>query len=79
MSFENPKEEYEVIVKEAKEGLMKGKSVAILLRTNNIQDSFLYCLLKYKVPYIAEKTGIKIKNNEFIEDMCEILQHVITV
>ena len=68
-SFENPKEEYEVIVKEAKEGLMKGKSVAILLRTNNIQDSFLYCLLKYKVPYIAEKTGIKIKNNEFIEDI----------
>lgn len=68
-SFENCKEEFEVIVKEAKEGLSKGKSIAILLRTNNIQDSLQYSLLKYKVPYIAEKTSVKIKNNEFIEDI----------
>ena len=68
-SFDTYKEEYEVLVKEAKEGLTKGKSVAILLRTNNIQDSLQYCLLKYKVPYITEKTGIKLMNNEFIEDI----------
>ncbi|MBO4702575.1 MAG: ATP-dependent helicase [Lachnospiraceae bacterium] len=68
-SFDTYKEEYEVLVKEAKEGLTKGKSVAILLRTNNIQDSLQYCLLKYKVPYLTEKTGIKLMNNEFIEDI----------
>ncbi|MBP5528733.1 MAG: ATP-dependent helicase [Lachnospiraceae bacterium] len=68
-SFDTYKDEYEVIVKEAKEGLKKGKSVAVLLRTNNIQDSFLYCLLKYKVPYITEKTGVKIKTNEIAEDI----------
>jgi DNA helicase-2/ATP-dependent DNA helicase PcrA len=68
-TFDTYKEEYEVLVKEAKEGLTKGKSVAILLRTNNIQDSLQYCLLKYKVPYITEKTGIKLMNNEFIEDI----------
>lgn len=68
-SFDTYKEEYEVLVKEAKEGLTKGKSIAILLRTNNIQDSLQYCLLKYKVPYITEKTGIKLMNNEFIEDI----------
>ncbi|MBO6089450.1 MAG: ATP-dependent helicase, partial [Lachnospiraceae bacterium] len=67
--FDTYKEEYEVMVKEAKDGLFKGKSVAILLRTNNIHDALQYCLLKYKVPYITEKTTIKIKNNEFIEDI----------
>ena len=67
-SFDTYKEEYEVIVKEAKESLIRGKSAAILLRTNNIQDSLQYCLLKYNVPYITEKTFIRIKNNELIED-----------
>ena len=68
-SFFTYKEEYEELVKEAKDGLYKGKNVAILLRTNNIQDSLQYCLLKYKVPYITEKTSIRIKNNEMIEDV----------
>ncbi|MBP5493562.1 MAG: ATP-dependent helicase [Lachnospiraceae bacterium] len=67
-SFDSYKDEYELIIKEAKESLNKGKSVAILLRTNNIQDSLQYCLLKYKVPYITEKTNVQIKNNEVIED-----------
>ena len=80
-SFDTYKEEYEVLVKEAKEGLTKGKSVAILLRTNNIQDSLQYCLLKYKVPYITEKTGIlllsvyiiKTDRESFTEVSCMII------
>jgi len=68
-SFDTYKEEYEAILKEAKEGISKGKSVAILLRTNNLQDSLLYCLLKLKVPYITEKTSIIKKTGEITEDI----------
>ena len=69
MSFESNKDEYETIVKEAKNDILNGKSAALLLRTNNIPDSLLYYLLKEKVPFITEKTDISKKNSMFADDI----------
>lgn len=73
-SFYTVKDEYEYIVNDAKSSLLKGKSVAILLRTNNMDDSLIYCLLKHKVSYISEKTCVKRNNNEITEDFLTYLK-----
>ena len=69
LSFESNKEEYETVVKEAKNDLYNGKSAALLLRTNNIPDSLFYYLLKEKVPFTTEKTNISKKSSVFFEDI----------
>lgn len=67
--FDSSHDEYEMIAKEVKDSLKKGRRVAILLRTNNIPDSLNYSLLKEKVPVNADNMASKDKNSEFAKDV----------
>ena len=61
-------DEYDSFAKEIKYGLNKGKSVAILLRTNFVSDTLKYVLLKNKIQIEYEKTSKIPQNTEIIDD-----------
>ncbi|MCR4649752.1 MAG: ATP-dependent helicase [Lachnospiraceae bacterium] len=66
--FNDANDEYKYIAEEIKEK-GKGKSAAILLRTNSIPESLLYYLMKEKVRFKSEKEVLQKKDNEITDDI----------
>jgi len=60
-------EEYDDLCQKIKK--FKGKSMALLLRTNNVSDALLYHLLKNDICFSSDRSLINLKDNEYINDI----------
>ena len=67
--YQSSMDEYNEFASEINECAKTGKSIAILFRTNNIPDSFVFSMIKNKVKYKAESSFSLRKNGECTQDI----------
>ncbi|MCR5848420.1 MAG: ATP-dependent helicase [Lachnospiraceae bacterium] len=67
--FDSYMDEYDAMADLIKEGSERGKSIAVLLRTNNIPDALKYSFLKKKVEFVSETPANSNSDSECIKDI----------